>query len=122
MGMLSDGMAFLAATRSAVDGEPVTYRRRGKADIPVTAVRGRAVHQAFAIADGRANLTAVPQDWLILPAQIDFGAGAVDPQDGDRIETAAGEVYEVGPRDGEPAWRKADEYGKMLRLRTVRES
>jgi hypothetical protein len=120
MAFLADAFAWLAATLEASAPEVVTYAR-GRKTATVTLVRGRNTPQALAIADGRANLMVVPQDWLVRPAQIDFGDGPVDPADGDRITTAAGEVYELAPRDSEPSWRKSDPDGSMLRLRTVRE-
>jgi hypothetical protein len=120
--VLNAAFAHLADVLETHVGEAVTYRRRGKEDLTVTAVRGRNQPQALAIADGRAELTTVPQDWLVKPAAIDFGAGAVDPQDGDRIIDAAGAVYEVKPRDGEPGARRSDPYGNLLRLRTTREA
>jgi hypothetical protein len=120
--VLNAAFAHLADVMETHVGEAVTYRRRGKDDLSITAVRGRNQPQALAIADGRAELTTVPQDWLVKPAAIDFGAGPVDPQDGDRIIDAAGAVYEVKPRDGEPSWRRSDPYGNLLRLRTTREA
>lgn len=123
--MLSDGLAHLANTLADTDvaAELVTYKRRGKTDITdMVAVRGRNQPQSAALADGRADLTVTPQDWLVKPAAIDFGDGAADPADGDRIVDADGAVYELKPRDGEPSWRKSDPFGNMLRLRTTRES
>ena len=121
--MLSDAMTWLSDTQASVSvmGELATYRRRGETDITVTLVRQRNVYQSLAIADGRANLMVVPQDWTVRPAEIDFGDGAVEPADGDRIITAAGEVYELAARDGEPSHRLVD-LNTAWRLRTVRES
>lgn len=120
--MLSDALTWLSDTQAsaAVMGETVTYRR-GRTDITVTVVRQRNAYQSLAIADGRANLMVVPQDWTVRPAEIDFGDGPEEPQDGDRIVTAAGELYELAPRDGEPSHRLVD-LGAAWRLRTVRES
>lgn len=120
--MLSSALAHLATVLETEEGESVTYKRRGKTDITVTAVRGRNQPQSAALADGRADLTVTPQDWLVKPAAIDFGDGAADPADGDRIVDAAGAVYELKPRDGEPSWRRSDPFGRLLRLRTTREA
>jgi hypothetical protein len=120
--VLAAALSHLADVMETHEGEAVTYRRRGKADIAITAARGRNQPQSAALADGRAELTVTPQDWLVKPAAINFGAGAVDPADGDRIIDAAGAVYELKPRDGEPSWRKSDPYGNLLRLRTTREA
>lgn len=105
---------------TAVAAEAVTYTR-GRTSVPIAATRARNSYQQQAIADGRANLMVVPQDWLVRPEAIVLGGQQTNPQDGDRITDAAGVVYELAPRDGEPSWRKADPYGKLLRLRTVRE-
>lgn len=120
--MMAAGFAHLAAVKATHESELVTYRRKGKADITnMVITRGRVTHESMAIADGRANLEAVPQDWLVRPAAINFGAGAVEPEDGDWIIDATGAVYELAPRSSEPSHRLVD-LGTMWRLRTVRES
>ena len=118
---LAADLVSLAEALEDDRGELVTYKRKLRTITGLLVIRDRSTPQALAIADGRADLTAHPQDWLVRPARIDFGDGPVDPADGDRITTAAGEVYEVKPRDGEPGWRKSDPFGVLLRLRTTRE-
>lgn len=119
--MIGDAASWLAQTLESSAGESVTYVR-GATSIAITASYGRRVPSRAAVMNGAVNLEVEPMDFLIRPSAIDFGAGAVDPARGDRITLATGEVFEVAPRDGEPAWRLSDPFGHMLRIRTIRES
>lgn len=121
MSTLSDGLASLADDLTAQAGELVTYTRTGNGiQVLVTACRGRNTPQRQALADGRVDLTQEPQDWLVKPAALDYGAGPFLPARGDRIQDAKGRVYELLPRDGENEWRPSDAFAAMLRLRTIR--
>lgn len=127
MGVLDEGFASLAEDRERFDGEPVTYTIGetgatiliGTVDeatgvVTGGAVRGRSSHERFAIADGRVAFEEVPQDWLIRPERLEGHT----PTRGDRIEDAAGYVYEATPRSDEPAVRWVDRR-QMWRIRTV---
>jgi len=119
---LADDFASLADDLALHAGEPVTYTRgdNGVSFTIAGAVRERATPQRQALADGRVDFTERPQDWCVRPQDLDYGAGPFEPARGDRITDAAGRVYELIPRDGEPEARPSDPYGKLWRLRTVR--
>jgi hypothetical protein len=122
VGTLDEAFASLAADLEANAGETVVYTRSldGAVVVLAAAVRGRNTPQRQAMADGRVNFEEEPQDWLVRAAALDYGPGPFEPARGDRLQDGQGRVYELAPRDGEPAWRPSDPYGVILRLRTVR--
>lgn len=140
--MLKSAAEWLAAVLSANEGIDATYTRVGSPPIttnkdgtPFQVIPGRVRPERFALADGRVNLEVEPADFLVMAEAIDFGSGPVEPQTGDRITLSAfglaDRVYELMPRDGEPAWRPLTQYPAelaggaaarcpMYRLRTIR--
>ena len=116
---MASALADLAAVMVTAAGETVTYRRQGFAPLTLTAAYGRKAPTRSAVADGRVQFEVVPMDFLIEVEDIDFGAGPVEPERGDRIELATDEIFEVMPRDGEPAARHSDPFGALWRVRTV---
>ena len=122
--LMQRGSAFVASKHgnAAIAGETITYTRKDVATaLTITAILGRTTPQRQALADGRVNLDEEPADFLIDQALIDFGAGLVEPQRGDRI-TYGGRVWEVTPRDGEPCFRPDNQYRSLYRVRTIRVS
>lgn len=123
MGVLDEGFASLIKDQAEHNSEPVTYTvgETGATILIEKAIRGRAAHERFAIADGRVSFEEIPQDWLIRPEDLAIGGVQHQATRGDRIEDAAGNVYELTPRSEEPAARKVDN-GTAWRLRTVLKS
>lgn len=129
--MLATAAQWLAEALTSSESVPATYTRTGETPLALAIVPGRVQPQRWALADGRANLEAEPADFLVLAELLDFGAGPVEPQTGDRV-TVDGRTYELMPRDGEPAWRPLTQYPvtladgtttvrcAMYRLRTIR--
>jgi hypothetical protein len=111
--MLAAAAEWLAATLAENESVPATYTRDGQTPITLAVVPGRVRSERWALADGRVNLEAEPADFLVRPGDLDFGAGPVEPQVGDRI-TLDGRTYELLPRDGEPAWRPLTQYPVTL--------
>jgi hypothetical protein len=121
MSEMLTAMGELADAMEESCGETVTFSRSDDgAQLSITAVRGRNTHERWSMADGRAILEEEPQDWLVKPSALDFGAGEYTPRKGDRFEDAAGRVYECLPRSDEPAVRFSGSYPTMLRVRTIR--
>lgn len=107
----------LLDTVIASDGVSVTYARTGKTSQTITAVRGRSQFRTTD-PDGRLVLIKSDRDYLILPADINFGDGngAVEPQRGDRI-TDGSDTYEVWPVvAGESHFRRSDLSDAMYRV------
>ena len=101
--MLQQAAQWLADVLTREEGVPATYARTTGAEtitLSITVVPGRVRPERFALADGRANLDVEPADFMVRAEDLDFGAGPVEPQTGDRI-TVAGRTYEALPRDGE---------------------
>jgi len=115
-----DAIAAMGSTLRASCGLSVTYHR-GESSVQVTAVVGRTLYEADD-ASG-AIVKAEARDYLIEAVALDFGAGTVRPEPGDRIwEPLAGgesaDVYEVMPLGPEPCYRKSDPQGNVLRVHT----
>ncbi len=104
-------------------GVTVTYVRRGRGggSISIAAVLGSNQPGRTAVQSGTASLEVERLDFLFTPDVIDFGAGPVEPQRGDRI-TWAGSTYEVTPLDAEPAVKDAGQsaYGYLLQVHTIK--
>ena len=113
-------IAAMGSTLRASCGLTVTYHR-GESSVEVTAVVGRTLYESDD-ASG-AIVKAESRDYFVEAVAIDFGAGAVEPEPGDRIaEPLAGgataDVYEVMPLGPEPCYRKSDPQGNTLRVHT----
>ena len=117
--LLQTGLAWWAAQLAAGAARTVTYSRAGQAALQVTATVGRTAFRTTG-ANGRSVLDRSDRDYLIAPAEIDFGAGPVPPRAGDRITDGA-DLYEVYSPGGEPPSRSADPLGTLLRVHCRRE-
>jgi len=120
MSRMSVAQARLSVRKGDTATEDVTYSRASVGMVAtIRAEFGRRAPSRASVMQLMVNLDTEPMDFLI--DALDFAATPFgEPNRGDRITTAAGEIYEVTPRDGEPHYRKSDEFGHRLRLRTIR--
>lgn len=121
MGMLDDGLAFLAETLldSEVAGETVTYTRKTHS-ASVTAIPGRRRRDEMRPTDARVVIDRERLDFLIDPATLIVNGVTITPETGDRITRADGTNYDVRPADGEPRMRTCEPYGHLIRVHTLR--
>jgi hypothetical protein len=113
--LLTTGVGWLSTALKASAGTAGVYRRTStdeSATLTVTA--GRTDREQTT---DRNLVNVVGSDDILVSAgdfEAAFGLG-IRPEDGDRWE-CGGRVYRVRPLGGEPAWRKADPGGVMLRV------
>ena len=112
--LLAQGAAWLTAQRRASASQTVTYSR-GVATVSLSAAIGSS---AFSLDNGNVVLTIESRDYLFAAADLILGGVQVTPLAGDRITEADGQVYEVLPMAGEPAWRHSDRQRTSLRVHT----
>lgn len=106
MGLLGSGVTMIDRFLGYAKGETVTYSRGVQSCTP-TAVPAANDYQAV---DGEGGTTLIHSlDWLLTAADLVLGGALAEPQPGDRIETAAGRIYEVLPVDGLHCFRYSDE-------------
>lgn len=119
---MNEAMARLGVRKKDSAGETVVYSRSSNGfAAALVAEFGQRTPSRAAIAQGMVQLDREPMDFLI--AATDFAATNLgEPLRGDRITTAAGHVYEVAARDGQPAFQLSDTFGHRLRIRTMREA
>jgi len=114
----NSAVAAMAKAIQGSRGVPVTYHRGADA-LPLTAV---PAEDRYLADDGHGLLQQqFVRDYLLLAADLDFGAGPAEPQRGDLIKEAiAGQVkvYEVVGLGGEPHWRWCDSGHVELRIHT----
>jgi len=114
----NSAVAGMAKAVQGSRGVSVTYLRGGDA-LPLTAV---PAEDRYLADDGHGLLQQqFVRDYLLLAADLDFGAGPAEPQRGDRIKEAFGDtvkVYEVVALGGEPHWRYCDSGHQELRIHT----
>ena len=76
----------------------------------------------FAVDNGEgAALQVESRDYVVRAAQLNFGAGPVEPRRGDQIHEVQDGVifiYEVMAPGDEPVWRYSDAYRKTVRIHT----
>lgn len=110
--MLSSGMAWLDAKRSAHLSTSVVCRRSGEDDTAVMATLGRTWYDTE---DGFGHTTqAFATDFVIGAAAWPHGD---EPVPGDRM-IVGGVVYEVLALEGQGAWRYCDAHRVMIRIHT----
>jgi len=111
-------VAGMARAVQGSRGVPVTYHRGGDA-LPLTAV---PAEDRYLADDGHGLLQQqFVRDYLLLAADLDFGAGPTEPQRGDLIKETIGgavKVYEVVALGGEPHWRYCDSGHTVMRIHT----
>lgn len=101
--LLATGAAWLSDVLHEHAAETVTYRR-GNSSVALTAVVGES-HEAQVDASG-VLIQVRHCDFLVVKSAINFGAGVVEPQAGDRIERASGEIWQVQPAGGDHGYRE----------------
>jgi hypothetical protein len=122
--LLEQGAAFLDDQRHRHMSRAVVYRR-GAAEKEVQATIGRT---EFEQADEAGLIHRVEsRDFLIRAADLDLGAGPIQPRAGDQVREQVGGVggqvlvYEVnapGGAGGQPPWRFSDPYRRVMRVHT----
>lgn len=118
MSMLFDAQSWLADQLATHMSVSVVYSRDRFKSVTLNAVPGRPDGQLREPGSaGRVRLDDERLDFHIRPEEIDFGAGPVDPQSGDRLEVG-GLIREVFAGDSLPAWARSDVFGEMIRVRT----
>lgn len=116
--LLAKGAAMLARVRKAAVSRPVTYRR-GTAAVALPATVGQSDHEQ--IDEHGIVLRIETRDYLVLAADLTFGAGPVQPQAGDRIDEPDGDGvrrYEVVAVGLDPPWRWSDRQRLTMRIHT----
>lgn len=111
-------LAAAAATARQAAGADVTIKRPGKQ--PIVGVRAGKGKSAFDAQDGDGVITRIETlDWLIDPADYDFGDGPVEPQRGDTIEEVDGNkkyTFDLYAPDKESVWRWSDGFRTQRRV------
>jgi len=107
----SDWLTGLFAAKAS---KAIVYRR-GAVSLRFNATLGNTQLQAI---DGAGMAIEVESlDFLFEAGELDFGAGAVLPAEGDRIDYR-GKTYEVLAVPGGSHYRETDPYGHGLRVHT----
>jgi len=116
--LLDRGAAFLNAQRHQHLSRPVLYRR-GPDEKEILATVGQT---EFEQADDAGLIHRVEsRDFLVRTADLDLGAGPIQPRAGDQVREVVGSskvVYEVNAPGGQPPWRYSDPYRRVLRIHT----
>lgn len=115
---LADAAEWLNDTMAEQVGQSITYKR-GATTIPIAGVTiGRTAYRANEKDNGRSLLIRSDADFVFAAALLDLGSGQVEPLRGDVI-TWNGTSYEAMPINGEPCFRKSDQYGVRIRVHTM---
>jgi hypothetical protein len=116
--LLEQGAAFLDDQRHRHMSRTVVYRR-GADEKEVQATIGRT---EFEQADEAGLIHRVEsRDFLIRAADLDLGAGPIQPRAGDQVLETVGVqvyVYEVNAPGGQPPFRFSDPYRRVMRVHT----
>ncbi len=116
--LLEQGAAFLDDQRHRHMSRAVVYRR-GAEEKEVQATIGRT---EFEQADEAGLIHRTEsRDYLIRSADLDLGAGPIQPRAGDQVWEQVGTqvlVYEVNAPGGQPPWRFSDPYRRVMRVHT----
>jgi hypothetical protein len=116
--LLEQGAAFLDDQRHRHMSRAVVYRR-GAEEKEVQATIGRT---EFEQADEAGLIHRTEsRDYLIRAADLDLGAGPIQPRAGDQVREVQGSqvlVYEVNAPGSEPPWRYSDPYRRVMRVHT----
>jgi hypothetical protein len=116
--LLAQGAAFLDDQRHRHMSRTVVYKRGSEAK-EVQATVGRT---EFEQADEAGLIHRVEsRDFLIRAADLDLGAGPIQPKAGDQVREHVGTqvfVYEVNAPGGQPPFRYSDPYRRTFRIHT----
>lgn len=108
-------------TAIAATATVVTIQRGAATSEPKTVGRGKTVSQ-FVSAGEAFTSEEDREDFIIWPADYDFGSGPTPPAEGDRIIVDDGTTvatYEVNAPQPEPAFRYTDRFRTAWRIHTV---
>jgi len=116
--LLHNGFGWLSERRTESMARPVTIRR-GASSVTVLATRGRSILEN---ADETAAIIRIEtRDFLVRPADYDFGDGPTLPQRGDIFEEVIDDTthtFEVLPENGMPCWRWSNGSRATMRIHT----
>lgn len=116
--LLEQGAAFLDDQRHRHMSRAVVYKRGSDAK-EVQATIGRT---EFEQADEAGLIHRIEsRDYLIRAADLDLGAGPIQPKAGDQVREQVGSqvfVYEVNAPGGQPPFRYSDPYRRTFRIHT----
>lgn len=122
---LQNGIDQGLASIRTIGGQTVTYARGPYKNQAIIGVRGSSKIET-ADADG-ASIIARGVDWLFKTADLKLPnprnvsqLKLITPQQGDRITTASGEIYEVQSVGGDAPSRYSDPEGTHTRCHTRR--
>jgi len=111
--MIADGLAWLASVQKASCSQTITYIR-GAQQITIQATFAL---QMLRVTDheGNTKVERPDADFIFTAADLDFGAGPVEPADGDIIQATFGAVtkqFEARPvnHGSEPSWHYEDPF------------
>jgi hypothetical protein len=114
------GQAWAAAVaqQKSVFGETVTYAT-GDGTVSLTAIRTDA--REMLVGDVALLVAAGLADWLIVWTELVIGGSVVTPARGHTVTTAAGNVFEVLPRDQDgEVYEREDPDGIWVRVKSKR--
>lgn len=117
--LLQQGAELLARVAASHTSQPVTYHR----DAQGLAVNATVGATDFEEIDSEGRITERRgRDFIVAAADLDFGAGPVDPRAGDQIrqtdKSGTVHVYEVSSPGGRPPWQWHDRYHQRRRIHT----
>lgn len=119
--LLATGLAWLAGQLKSNASETITYTR-GTQSITIQATLAMQLMRTTD-AHGNTKIERPDADFIITAADINFGAGQVEPATADVITRTYGSVnkqFRLLPMNNgaEPAWRYCDPFQTMVRCHT----
>ena len=120
--LFSAAASRFSELRHAAGASEITYAR-GLDSVTISATVGRVEADPQELSDFVVDSEGV--DFIIRRADLDFGAGAVDPERGDVITLNNGfatVTYDVLPDATDAVFKRCDEFGYDLRVHTERRS
>lgn len=117
--LLRTGSNFLGDKLKAFASSEITYKRAASS-VTLLAHFGRTEFDVDAEFD-IARETFESRDFIVEAVDLDFGAGQIDPVEGDRVEWVDGGstyTFEVVLPPSSPPWRWADPFHKRKRIHT----
>ena len=112
--LLSDAADWLGNTFSSHVSQSVTYSR-GASSVAISATPGETELSTLDV--NGFTLDFHSTDFIFPAADLDFGSGVVEPEEGDTI-SYAGRTYEVLSVPGARHFRYSDPYRTILRVHT----
>jgi len=118
--MIERGLAWLAGQQKAQAAQTITYSRGSQS----VAIQATLQFAKIVVSDRQGNTKVERPDLscTFTAADLNFGSGAVEPQDGDVIEVtlpggaADTKKYKAMPLRGEASWHYCDPYQLQVRV------